>query len=983
MPIRFTSNKREIAYGNIRVLRDSGDITRTEFAKRAKRIINAEMKAREKMKADEKIRREIENAQRQRSNYLESIKLTPAGRTRLAFGSSINSNQYALKDPIVVSGDTEARKKVVGEIKKQLQRITTNNKILVKVLVNTNDGYAYRTIGKADANINIISDIIDDKLEEWSEKMYASDVALEVFGIDIVEMRVQGGCDENTHHRKINDIKVMSPKSTNQNCLFACIHHFLKQRILADNTRKQLNILPNTPISVSQLDTIAKHYKITIHLYDIDGVFNDKYNDGFAVCNIMLWANNNGMGHYVLMEGEVKQCDECGKSWIKKHSCNLRRRMWLSRMSGKRIVIPSKALQEEAFNPSDMLYYDLETFKPGDTDAITPYAASWYCDDKYYTSYGENAWNEFIDFLMLQNNKIVCAYNGAGFDFHFLMNEMIMRGIEVKDSIVNNGRIMSFSFGKNRCWDLCLFTLSSLKDACKDFKVSDDNTKTEFDHFKIKSWADVHKYREEVEPYVKRDVMGMKEVFEKFNDMVYQIFKVHMTDFVTLSAMSYAIWTMGVNDILELPDTAKYQFIRGSLYGGRTYPMVKEFTSKQYYDIIDAQDNSDKLKEIYTTMNDWIFNADARSLYPTAMIAYKYPTGHSSWIDPDTIDVEKLPMGIFEVDVVCNKDLIVPILPSKSNSGINWDMFDKHGIYTSADLENAQRCGYKITKVYKALVWKTSEFIFQDYITKCYKIKEENEDNPVLRQVGKILMNALYGKMLERARFEESKLCNHIADVSMFLRDFDATDIQFIKDKVVMIGVPKNEEISDDRVKKPSQVGTFILSYSRRHMLDAMMAIKPELDTHFFTYTDTDSLHIHCSTLPGLKEKGWLDSGLGKLSDDAKGGKIFREVNLAPKLYMYLCLMPDGKIKTCMKSKGIPKQYLSPHLFESADDLDDDEKLIVMTNRLKKVGYGRNMQIDYRKYDAFSILSIDMERTFYKNQWGGMDYKEGKWYPKK
>jgi len=54
-----------------------------------------------------------------------------------------------------------------------------------------------------------------------------------------------------------------------------------------------------------------------------------------------------------------------------------------------------------------------------------------------------------------------------------------------------------------------------------------------------------------------------------------------------------------------------------------------------------------------------------------------------------------------------------------------------------------------------------------------------------------------------------------------------------------------------------------------------------------------------------------------------------------------------------------------------------------MKNRLKKIGLGRHLQTDWRKYDAFSILSVDMERTFYKNMWFGMDYKDGKWFPKK
>jgi hypothetical protein len=791
-----------------------------------------------------------------------------------------------------------------------------------------------------------------------------------------------GGCDTNTHHKKYNDLKIMSPKSTKNNCLFACIHHFKNERILADNVRKELEIPLDTPIHVDQLDMIGKHYDLKISLYDMDATLVSTHNNtGKSNINIMLFIACKGMGHYVLIEGETHVCDNCGKYWVKKHKCNLRRKLFLNKMSGIRNVIPALVEKDHEFDDKNMLYFDLETFKPDGTDRIEPYAVSWFSDETYYQEYGKDAWEKFMAFLMIQKDKIVCAYNGAGFDYHFLMNELICKGEKIDNMILSNNRLMTFKFGENnRCWDICLFTLSSLKDACKSFGVSGENAKTEFDHFKIKSWEDVYKYRHEVEPYVKRDVMGMKEVFDKYSSMLYEVFKVHMTEFVTLSSMSYAIWTTSLKQILELPDVEQYRFIRDSLYGGRTYPMKREFTSKHYDEIVNSTSTTE-LKETYKRMDDWIFNADATSLYPTAMVQYEYPLGKATWVD-NPADISKI--GIYDVDVECNKDLVVPILPMKSeNGGISWNLIDRRGTYTSQDLENALQYGYKITKIHRGLVWESKGDVFSEYIMRCYKIKEENDDNPVLRQIGKILMNALYGKMLERARFEETKLCNSIVDVWDFNKNFSMTDVQFIKDKVVVIGMPSNDNVSVKRIRKPSQIGTFILAYSRTHMLKAMSSMCPKLDKHFFTYTDTDSLHIHASYLPVLEKDGWLSKGLGQLSDDAKGGKIFREINLAPKLYMYLCLMPDGKIKTCMKSKGIPQQYLSPHLFEDADNLDEEDKLIVMENRLKKVSLGKNLQKVYRQYDAFNILSINMERTFYKNMWTGMDFKDGYWNPKK
>jgi len=1003
-PLKYSTKDRETQYRRYQTDRKSGAITKERYDTLIGRLNRREEKWREAQKAKEvrdRLAKKAGMIRQQQVRYLRNIKFQQTGQQE-RYGR-IRAVTFTFDPRILLSGMTieggevqssQLLQEASSRILDAIDRSYDNGKLLITVETihskNGEETTANTALGKAFSppfRSGEIEGEIVRRLNTLSTRGVASNVKVYMASVTFkyIDNPASGGCDTNTHHKRYNDLKIMSPKSTKNNCIFACIHHFLDQRIFADTTRKALGIPLDTPIHTTQIESIAQHYKVRINLFNLQAEKIATYNEKEAKeCNIMLFVNNNGCGHYVLIEGQTHVCDECGKYWVKKHTCSFRRKMWLNRMSGKRCVIPAKIQREEPFDTDNLLYFDLETFKPEGTDAITPYAASWYCDGEYYQSYGAESWNEFVEFLFKQKNKIVCAYNGAGFDFHFLMSELLLRGEQVDNVILSNSRLMAFKFGEGmRCWDLCLFTLSSLKDACKSFGVSAENSKTEFDHFKIRSWDDVYKYRHEVEPYVKRDVLGMKEVCEKFSGMLYETFKVHMTEFVTLSAMSYGLWTNTVNELIELPDGEKYDFIRASLYGGRTYPLVREFTSSHYKDIVNAKDSAE-LKQIYASMTDWIFNADATSLYPTAMVNYKYPLGNSSWVGGDLVDANNLKIGIYDVDVECNKSLTVPILPQKTeDGGISWNLIKRRGVYTSADLENATQYGYKITKVHKGLVWEKSGDIFTDYIMRCYKIKEENDDNPVLRQIGKILMNALYGKMLERARFEETKMCNNIEDVWKFQTSFTMTDVQFIKDKVVAIGLPIDEEINNTRIRKPSQIGTFILSYSRRHMLNAMAAICPTLDKHFFTYTDTDSLHIHASTLPGLEEKGWLSKGLGQLSDDAKGGKIFREINLAPKLYMYLCLMPDGKIKTCMKSKGIPQQYLSPELFEHADDLDDEDKVIVMENRLKKVGLGRNLQCDWRKYDAFSILSIDMERTFYKNQWSGMVFNNGKWYPKK
>ncbi len=103
---------------------------------------------------------------------------------------------------------------------------------------------------------------------------------------------------------------------------------------------------------------------------------------------------------------------------------------------------------------------------------------------------------------------------------------------------------MTFKYGKEECenkvFDLYLFVMSSLDKACNDFKIK--NKKSSFDHIKIKNWDDVEKYKSEVLPYLELDVKGLKELFEVFNDMIFDLKQINISDYITLSHMAYEIW---------------------------------------------------------------------------------------------------------------------------------------------------------------------------------------------------------------------------------------------------------------------------------------------------------------------------------------------------------------------------------------------------------------------------------------------------------
>ena len=145
---------------------------------------------------------------------------------------------------------------------------------------------------------------------------------------------------------------------------------------------------------------------------------------------------------------------------------------------------------------------------------------------------------------MRNPGKILCTYNGCKFYFILLFKQLFLSNdkLEINGLIENNGRIMQYVFNECKLIDLYNFTMISLKDACSDYKISSDKCKSEFDHNKIKIWADVELYKNEVFPYLELDLISIKELFFIFNSEMYRLMKVNITSYLTISSLSYSCW---------------------------------------------------------------------------------------------------------------------------------------------------------------------------------------------------------------------------------------------------------------------------------------------------------------------------------------------------------------------------------------------------------------------------------------------------------
>jgi hypothetical protein len=345
--------------------------------------------------------------------------------------------------------------------------------------------------------------------------------------------------------------------------------------------------------------------------------------------------------------------------------------------------------------------FDFETFVKSGEHKQNVYAYGIYNSvTGYKEDYGENSMDSFIEHILniepiyeesvkkvkaklddegnivkeggeqtVKTKKplYAIAYNGSRFDFHFVIGELTKREVELDNFIINNGAILGFSIKDNnlRFWDINQHIAGSLKKALKDFKCN--TQKGDFDHFKITSWEHVYQFKDEWQPYLKSDVMGLAQLTEKYSNAVWNLFqytdglqhvRIDPKEFLTLPSAGYKIWQKTLFSdkkkdsnkrapLIEIPNNDRdISDIRKASYGGRTYPLQRSYKSRHYTKIQDlwkrqaeAESESEKEqlleegKEIYKDLDDYIFNGDITSLYPTAMRYFKYPRANGTRIE--------------------------------------------------------------------------------------------------------------------------------------------------------------------------------------------------------------------------------------------------------------------------------------------------------------------------------------------------------------
>lgn len=656
---------------------------------------------------------------------------------------------------------------------------------------------------------------------------------------------------------------------------------------------------------------------------------------------------------------------------------------------------------------------------------------------KLHRAHGKDALETFVTHVIEHCEYTgltltLVGFNTSGFDNFFVIQELLRKGYS-PDYAISNGSMLKMDVkeGKKkmlRVFDCYRFTSASLRASCKSFALPVE--KGDFPHKFMDGWekldyigsAPGREYYYDAEAstdeelaigtddwnllermyfYLDKDVLATRELYLQLRNFFFDQFSVDVGDAITLSSLAYDIWlntciapahdvhlpnnfrNLGqpyIEGRMYFPSAREWEIIREAVYGGRCFPTKRHFVSPHY----------DALKSGNMGYNDlhsgFIYLLDVISLYPTAMKNYLYPVGHPKIVDEAeqcrrwSEAEEELPIGFYKCTITPNQTLYIPPIARKEDGRLKWDLITRESWYTHEDVLNATRTGATVM-ISSAMIYEKSAYIFANYIDMVFNIKSEGErtGNEVMRNMGKLMMNALYGKQLQLPIMEKSAIARTTAEVSSFQEQYTLTDIHWLPDNsaVILKGDVLNLQ---SVIEKPSQNGAFVLAYSRTIMeryvntLDPFRCIDYTASVrNSLWYTDTDSMHMEAYSVGRAAQlEACIGSNLGDLANDFKdGGKIIRAWYLFPKTWACEYINREGKIVIKRKGKGLPERG---RLLEDYDKALRGEGTTPFTfEKMAKVG-DRDIYIG-KEVEPFSIRVTTLTKRLVK---AGADKSKGR-----
>lgn len=850
------------------------------------------------------------------------------------------------------------------------------------------------------------------------------------------------------------EIKLKNPKTKNNNCLFYCFKHEFKNMLeplglkfgigYCDTVRAEYGLKKGTKIDIPTAKQIIKD-KLNLDV----GVINDKKEYFSEGCDVTLMLVNE---HYMRVDAVLQKCKRCGDTYWKDHDdFNCMKMMTFEANAAdetKRFPIPQRKrplvwdkITEESNGTLDeryyILHYDIEAYKIDEHGTNQPNCLGFaYYDTNKQPQYeviiGEDCMDRFASRLRdkdLLHTRFVNAFYGRNYD-HLLLIQAERKyaslarinPLKTPSGIIQAGvglcpkfnpKKGEYPYTSKEIVDISAHLVGTLKSNLEDLKC--EVQKGSFDHEKNGPWNTLSdEVKSDLLKYLKADVMGLMELSNRIHQGFMDKFQTSWVHTLSTGQCAYNLWMHSVQEKyiatekILLPTSDEYDnWIKPSIFGGRCQVHRKYFKSSdipemKFEKITDIAYRTDLTPEQLKGIKDYFMDLDVTSLYPKAM-TYDLPIG----IPFKTNEYHKDKLGIYKVKFTTNKKLVTSPLPRRGENGeLFWDLIDGEGTYTNIDIENAMSFGYKF-EIISGLVWPERAPVFKDYIEERFTEKDNNPKGTTTYMLAKLMMNSPYGKTLQKPRDEKVFFVNSRSQWDEIFTKYriDFIDSTFDDDEWIVYCTAKDKSLKEKAINKPAHFGSFILSYSRKIMMDYIRQINPEqkIDEQF-AYTDTDSIQCHINQASKIDMS---QKGLGFMSNDlGPNARIIEGIWVSPKMYLLRYLTIDKEnpdvvlLKEHRVGKGVKK--ISKNIPISTEYAEKFSKIVKdagkgviplnesdyktmlsggkleVTNKdvFKRFAYNLNNSEKSKGTNYFSVSIRDCKKELNKHPWKGREFDD-------
>jgi hypothetical protein len=634
-------------------------------------------------------------------------------------------------------------------------------------------------------------------------------------------------------------------------------------------------------------------------------------------------------------------------------------------------------------------------------------------------SYRYDKNNDLIEtYLRTIRKNTILIFHNAKFDYNF-----IVPYLSKCSETINDGNFISFKgmFGKYKIVIKCSYKLitAPIRDFPKMFKLP--NTQKELIKHSFYNRENVFKQYHLLEDFIKPFDDKDKEIvidnINKWNCMnennevdIIEYSKRYCDIDVEILAKGYLIfreWLLDyfdedINNHLTLPSIVSNIFLKRGIFDGcyELSGLPRDFIAKSMIGgrCMLARNTKHKVK---ARLND----LDATSLYPSGMKRMKgFMKGQPKPLETintnknflDTTDYYFVSIRINKV----NKHLDFPLLRKITDEGKKTFTNDMEGevVYLGKTaLEDAIKYhnieyeiinGYYFNEGFNTSINSIITEIFERRATL------KREGNPA-ELIFKLLMNASYGKLLQKAPDTKTKLMEDVDNkINVYLSRNHAT----IK-AISYIDPPKNTKYNFNRKCRIDSLtaqsthhnkvhlGIVILDETKRIMSEVMTTAQDENIPIY--YQDTDSMMLHDADIPRLEEvfmnkynRKLVGKDLGQFSSDLKPeehsefskskGKIkdiyaTEGVFVGKKAYILKveCVDEEGKIYDAgfhSRCKGVNTQSIE-HLL-SQDEHKNKDRLDVYNDWYE----GKAYDLDLTAGQSVCSMDINLKTNTIHNR---------------